>query len=263
MRVTTILTTIVCVALIAGCAGPARMDSKTIAAQGGILKDSKGKSIHPNSGFIRKGNASVVAAGDKLRQVTELDTQIDILESAEINVVSMLMKTEPKYGGKAKKIPRITIHTAFFQYVTQEEDEIAAMIAHHLAHIALGHVRPTTASEKAVTVTSHVSQRIVNSFIPFTGLLIGAVVNRAVDPVLVAQEEEADRLGFSYLVQAGYDGNAMLSMWTKLRKAEKDKGNLFKSLNKSLGFRDGHPTNENRLKYLGELASETNTDVQD
>jgi Zn-dependent protease with chaperone function len=251
---------------LAGCAGPARMDSKAIAAQGGVLKNSKGKTIHSNLPFMREGNANVVIAGDKLRLITGLDTQIDILENKVIDVVSTMMKTGPKRGfsyGQGEKKPRITFHTAFLRYVTYEEDEIAAMIAHQLAHIELGHIRKATGAETTANVAGVAAKQVLKAFIPFGDTLINLAINRSVNPMLIAREEEADRLGFTYLTQAGYNGEAMVSLWTKIRKAEADKAGLFSYLNKAVGFRDGHPPNENRLKYLNELAAKTNIEVQD
>jgi hypothetical protein len=265
MHMTTSLTLLVSLSLLflSACAGPARMDSTAMAAQGGILRDSEWNSIPDNLGFIQKGNASAVAAGNKLRLVTELyNTQIDILENDKIDVVSTYFGSMS--SDKSKNIYRITFHTAFFQYVTREEDEIAAMIAHQLAHITLGHVRGPTTMELTAGLTSGIAMGIVSSIVPFSDVLFKATVSRAGDPGLMAREEEADRLGFSYLVQTGYSGQAMLSMWEKVRKAEA-KNSLFfsRQIGNALGFRDEHPANKSRYKYLKELALGTGDGVQE
>lgn len=109
----------------------------------------------------------------------------------------------------------------------ETESELAAVIAHEIAHVSQNHLLRSFAAQKQMTV-------------PATALLIAAaVLGAAVDPqagtaalmgaqgALVqrqinftrANEEEADRIGIDTLARAGHDPYAMPGFFKKLTQA--------------------------------------------
>jgi Zn-dependent protease with chaperone function len=193
----------------------------------------------------------VVEPRDKLRLVTGLNARIQVS-----NLPDQITVTTSVFGKDKKKlkVPLTIISSGFLTNVTQKEDEIAAIIAHHWAHIQLGHIRETTPAEhmfSGLTMTVGVA---------LTAVLPGSytLAHTAADMLTLsgdrAKEEEADRLGFSYLTQAGYNGEAMLSMWTKVQNAERSiVGATFVE----------HPWPPNRFEYLNDLALGTGDRIQE
>ena len=101
------------------------------------------------------------------------------------------------------------------------EDELAAVIAHEIAHVQARHVARRLESLKRL--------QIATGAVTIAGLLLGggkaggaiAVTSSALALTRAlsysrADEEEADRLGFEYLVAAGYDPQAFLTILHKI-----------------------------------------------
>ncbi len=103
------------------------------------------------------------------------------------------------------------------------EDELAAVMAHEIAHIQARHVARRLESLKRL--------QIATGAVTIAGLLLGggragsalAVTSTslAITRALAysrADEEEADRMGFEYLLRAGYDPSAFLSILNKITR---------------------------------------------
>jgi predicted Zn-dependent protease len=122
-----------------------------------------------------------------------------------------------------------------------EEAELAAVMAHEIAHVTARHAAEQQGRANAFNLAS----------IPlsiFTGGLVGAVVQQA-SSILVPMtflkfdrgaEAEADYLGLQYLYTAGYDPGASVSFFEKLQareSAKKKMSSLFST----------HPPTESRV----------------
>ncbi|QJA06071.1 M48 family metalloprotease [Thermosulfurimonas marina] len=103
------------------------------------------------------------------------------------------------------------------------EDELAAVMAHEMAHVQARHVARRLEALKRL--------QIATAGLSLAGLLLGggkagsavAVTSSALALTRAlaysrADEEEADRLGFEYLVKAGYDPAAFLSILEKITR---------------------------------------------
>ncbi len=101
------------------------------------------------------------------------------------------------------------------------EDELAAVMAHEIAHIQARHAARRLEALKRL--------QLATGALTLAGILIGG--GRAGGAVAItssalaltkalaysrADEEEADRLGFEYLVKAGYDPGAFLTILNKI-----------------------------------------------
>lgn len=107
------------------------------------------------------------------------------------------------------------------------EAELAGVMAHEIAHVAARHAVENQAKAELA------NYGLIASSILLGGIL-GAVVNNAAQFGALlgfmkfsrAAEEEADRLGIQYMYAAGYDPNAMATMFEKLMAKNQKKPGL-------------------------------------
>jgi predicted Zn-dependent protease len=108
------------------------------------------------------------------------------------------------------------------------EAELAGVMAHEIAHVAARH-----ALENQAKATLAEYGMLAGSI--FLGGVLGAVINNAAQFGALlgfmkfsrSAEEEADRLGIQYMYAAGYDPNAMSTMFEKLMAKNQKKPGFF------------------------------------
>ena len=116
----------------------------------------------------------------------------------------------------------VFIYTALLE-IADEEDELAAAMAHEIAHVAARHMT------KQATKSQMVNLAGVPVGVILGGGIGGAVARQgatagwpAVFMHFTRQDEaEADYLGVQYLYAAGYDPNGAISIFEKLESLEK------------------------------------------
>jgi Zn-dependent protease with chaperone function len=137
------------------------------------------------------------------------------------------------------------------------DDELALVVGHELAHQALAHrVRREAYREvgqflgEAVTAVSTLSlSRLVN----WRGFMVDADTRRVAQDAVVSvfsreDEREADAYGLWYAFQAGYNLNTGLAVWERLAAVhEKDPF-------QTTYFLDSHPASLERLARLKKIA---------
>ncbi|MBX6424015.1 M48 family metallopeptidase [Thermosulfurimonas sp. F29] len=134
------------------------------------------------------------------------------------------------------------------------EDELAAVMAHEIAHVQARHVARRLEALKRL--------QIAVGAVTLAGLLLGggkagnaiAVTSTslAITRALAysrAEEEEADRMGFEYLVRAGYDPSAFLSILNKIAR------HRWLLTETGPNYLLTHPAPPERITYLETLAS--------
>lgn len=117
----------------------------------------------------------------------------------------------------------------FYTGLTEQlnDDQLAAVIGHEIAHIAANHI------------AEHTSRSLVNTDTGiWTPHLTGFYALNA--------EMEADQIGLVYAALAGYSPDASVTFW-----AEQSERQGIDMLNP---FDDSHPTYDDRAKYLQENA---------
>jgi predicted Zn-dependent protease len=116
----------------------------------------------------------------------------------------------------------VFVYTALLK-IADEEDELAAAMAHEIAHVAARHMTRQATKSQIVNLAG------VPVGVILGGGIGGAVIRQGANFGIPAvflhftrkDESEADYLGVQYLYGAGYDPNGAISIFEKLESLEK------------------------------------------
>ncbi|SCZ54973.1 M48 family metalloprotease [Thiohalomonas denitrificans] len=182
------------------------------------------------AGYVRSLGYRLLAAGE----YGPRDFTFFLVDAPSINAFAMP-------GGY------IGIHAGLIT-ATQNEDEVAAVMAHEIAHVTQNHL--ARGYEKANRMN-----------LPMTAAVIAAILLGAQNPQLAeatiaattagaaqmqldftrAHEKEADRLGIDTLAAAGYDPRSMAGFFRKLEEQSRYYGSGVPE------FLRTHPVNQSRI----------------
>jgi len=198
---------------------------RTEAAKGTLNKD-------------RQLTARVRAVADRLIPTTASfradapgwDWEVNVIESSTLNAWCMP-------GGK------IAFYSGIVDRLDLDDEEIAAIMGHEIAHALREHGR----------------ERVSEGLLVNTGLKVGALLTKAnvsqinmaaevtkytfVLPNSRGHETEADRVGIELAARAGYDPRAAIRVWEKMRGLGGGQPPEWQST---------HPSHENRIADLTE-----------
>ncbi len=142
--------------------------------------------------------------------------------------------------------------------LVETESELASVLAHEIAHINKRHVASIIEKSQKVGIAT-LAAVLAGAFLGGGGELSAAVASFSLATATTLSlkysrehEEEADRIGMSYLVSAGYDGKAMLDFLKLMRRYE------FYSSNIPSYFLT-HPGTDERIGYIDALLHTTYT----
>jgi predicted Zn-dependent protease len=142
--------------------------------------------------------------------------------------------------------------------LVESESELAGVLAHEIAHINARHIADSIEKSKKLSIGT-LAAVLAGAF-----LGVGADLGAALASFSIAgmqsmslkysrdHEEEADRLGMSYLVSTGYDGKSMLDFFKIMRRYE------FYS-NSIPSYFLTHPGTDERIRYLDAMIQTTYT----
>ena len=128
------------------------------------------------------------------------------------------------------------------------DDELAAVMAHELAHATARHVTESlstnmtvlmagTVASSAIGATgSSMGQNLFGNFFSYGYNIFAPTYSRK-------NEAEADRIGLFYMAKAGYDPEAAVRVWQRAAKKKGDQTSIFAS----------HPGSGDRAKALAAL----------
>jgi predicted Zn-dependent protease len=137
--------------------------------------------------------------------------QFNVLEDRQVNAFCLP-------GGK------VAVYTGLLR-VAQNDDQLAAVLGHEVAH-ALAH---------------HVSERLARQEREGGGLL-AALRERKFDR---EQESEADHIGVFLMTFAGYDPRQAVVFWQRMKRLSDERGSIPEILS-------DHPSDERRIRQLEE-----------
>lgn len=107
---------------------------------------------------------------------------------------------------------RVGIHAQMVEF-TRNDDELAAILGHEIAHVKLRHASERVSQQLAAQSVID----ILSPDDPNTAALLGAGATLGVIlPFSRRHESEADRLGLDYMHAAGYDPMAAVDLWTRM-----------------------------------------------
>lgn len=136
--------------------------------------------------------------------------------------------------------------------LAENESELAGVLAHEIAHVSARHIADIVDKSTKINIAS-LAAILAGAFLGGSGDVTAAVASFSLATATSLNlkysrehEEEADRLGLSYLVKAGYDGNATLDFLKIMRQYE------FYSSNVPSYFLT-HPGTDERIRYLDSL----------
>jgi len=136
--------------------------------------------------------------------------------------------------------------------LVEKESELAGVLAHEIAHINARHIAAIIEKSTKMNIAA-LAAILAGAFLGGGGEAAAAVTTFSMAAVTTMNlkysrehEEEADRLGISYLAGSGYDGKSMLDFLKIMRKYE------FYSKSVPSYFLT-HPGTDERIRYLDGL----------
>lgn len=133
--------------------------------------------------------------------------------------------------------------------LVDNESELAGILAHEIAHVNARHIASIIEKSQKIGVAT-LAAILAGAFLGRGSDLTAAVTSFSMATATSLNlkysrehEEEADRLGLSYLVSVGYDGAAMLDFLKTMRRYE------FYS-NSVPSYFLTHPGTDERIRYL-------------
>lgn len=136
---------------------------------------------------------------------------------------------------------------------TNSDHQLATILAHELSHVLANHTTPT-AGETANQIIAGSTGQVASSVLAASGQYYG-IANIAgqltsalmqgliVNPGSQRLESEADTIGLFLMAKAGYNPQAAVDFWNKVREDPSFGG-------ASISFLSTHPTSEARIANL-------------
>jgi predicted Zn-dependent protease len=139
---------------------------------------------------------------------------------------------------------KITFYTGIIEQLNLNDDEIAAIMGHEIAHALREHGRERLSQAMAQNLAVNVAMAAAGGY----GSAVGAA-NQVAHYVFVLpnsrdNESEADAIGLELAARAGYNPMGAITVWQKMIQATK---------NKSPEFLSTHPSGETRIEQLTAL----------
>lgn len=140
---------------------------------------------------------------------------------------------------------KITFYTGLIEKLNLNDDEIAAIMGHEIAHALREHGRERLSQAMAQSAVVNIAMAAAGSY----GSAIGAA-NQAAQYILVLpnsrqNESEADAIGLELAARAGYNPQAAISVWQKMNQITQGKG--------TPEFLSTHPSGDTRIEQLSQL----------
>ena len=178
-----------------------------------------------NDGFLNRRASSVANRILTANGENPDDWEIRVFEDATLNAFALP-------GGK------IGVTSAMMEFCLSN-DQLAAVIAHEIAHVKLRHASERLSQDLAMrgAIDAAFPDQSRMRSIFGIGATLGVLL-----PYSRQHELEADRLGLRYLVKANYSADAAITLWTRMSEAA--------STRTTPEWLSTHPTNQSRIEAL-------------
>lgn len=226
------IVTVAAMTLLGGCAS--MISDDTLNAEGDAAYDQMRAQIPlvKDQGMIDFVSCVADAIVDQLEdESAQLEWELAIFDSEEVNAFVLP-------GGKMGVYKGILA-------VTKNDDQLAAVMGHEVAHVTERHAAERIARTNATQVGVGVLSGIVGGT-PIaaqsasTALQIGAQLGLLL-PFNRGQESEADSTGLVYMARAGFDPRESVKLWQNMQASKE---------NAPPEFMSTHPSSETRIDKL-------------
>ncbi len=165
-----------------------------------------------------------------------------VLQGNEINAFAVP-------GGK------VAFYEGIFS-VFRNDDQLAAVMGHEVAHINADHSRQRIAAAKAKQIGLQAVSIALNAgdyayANEIAGLLGAGLQYGVILPFSRSHEYEADELGVRYMAQSGYDPREAVAFWSNMTRMSRGQ--------KPPEFLSTHPSDENRVAEIQKLMPDAMT----
>jgi predicted Zn-dependent protease len=140
---------------------------------------------------------------------------------------------------------KITFYTGIIEQLNLNDDEIAAIMGHEIAHALREHGRERVSQAVAQNVLVNIAMAVAGPYGSAVSAANQVAQYAIVLPNSRENESEADAIGLELAARAGYNPMGAISVWQKMLKATKDKS--------SPEFLSTHPSGETRIEQLTAL----------
>ncbi len=132
--------------------------------------------------------------------------------------------------------------------IAESDDQLAAVIAHEIAHVTEDHVQQRIGTSTATDIGASVLAGVLGGDSPMTQQIANALIGAGAEfgvarPFGRTQESEADTVGLRYMVEAGYDPHAAVEFWQNMMQAKSVQGGL-------PAWLSTHPADQARIDAL-------------
>jgi metalloendopeptidase OMA1, mitochondrial len=126
-----------------------------------------------------------------------------------------------------------------------DKNELAAVLAHEIAHATARHVTETISRNMTIAMTGAVVQSAIAAGgyaqgADMFGEVFSGGLNLFVPSYSRKNEKEADKIGLMYMAKAGYDPRVAVELWKRAAGKGKEKTSIYAS----------HPASGERAKSL-------------
>ncbi|MBU3590123.1 M48 family metallopeptidase [Polynucleobacter sp. 80A-SIGWE] len=140
---------------------------------------------------------------------------------------------------------KITFYTGIIEQLNLNDDEIAAIMGHEIAHALREHGRERVSQAAAQNILVNIAMAVAGPYGSAVSAANQVAQYAIVLPNSRENESEADAIGLELAARAGYNPMGAISVWQKMLKATKDKS--------TPEFLSTHPSGETRIEQLTAL----------
>lgn len=183
-----------------------------------------------------------------IEQDANINAYVNCVATAITNEVGgdweVIVFKEPSANAFALPGRKIGVHTGLLT-IAQNQDQLAAVLGHEVAHVLANHGNERVSQQAAVSQGLSISQAILNpqSELGKTGMgLLGLGTQYGIImPFSRAHETEADIYGLDLMAKAGFNPQESVTLWINMGKAGGETPPEFMST---------HPAHDTRIQDL-------------
>ncbi|WP_373101079.1 MULTISPECIES: M48 family metallopeptidase [Pasteurellaceae] len=243
--VTTLASVSLLALLLGACVDSASLNQQAALSYTKTVNQAKTQGIvdtsSPTAKRIHKVFNTIRPYADKENQTGQVfNWQLTVIKSKELNAWAMP-------GGK------MAFYTGLVDNLKLNDDEIATVMAHEMAHSLKEHGRKQANMGQFTNVLAQVAHVALSTQIGTDGsaMVVGLTKDWALDkPYSRSAETEADEVGLFLMAKAGYNPQAAPKLWDKMQKASSGSKSVLAALSST------HPSDADRQANLLRLMPE-------